>query len=76
MLELSGNSSPKGKVLREPFKVELKESRESCSSYVKKRKLGVGGGSTLKGKVGEGETVSVFSSPHLGTLKPVLEFGI
>lgn len=43
MLELSGNSSPKGKVLREPFKVELKESRESCSSYVKKGKLRVGG---------------------------------
>lgn len=34
---------PKGKVLREPFEVELKESWVSCNSYVIKGKFGVGG---------------------------------
>jgi hypothetical protein len=58
--------------MREPFKVELRESGESCSSYVKKGKLGA-----LKAKVGEGETVSAFSfPPPPGKLKLVPEFGI
>lgn len=47
MLELSGNGSPKGKVKREPFKVELKESGESCSSSVREGQLGPGGGNQL-----------------------------